>query len=236
MLVLISRLGLLATLPFSLILLADPMPGLAPVWDFANAAGFLCGLLLMLLFVYSGRPLARPHYDGKFFMNLHRDLSYVALVLLLLHVGVLVVSEPQVLDYLLPQAAWPMLSGTVSALLLLALVPISLPGVRQRIWRHHVRFRRWHQALSSLMLALLAIHVIAAGFYTAGLWKALLWGGLTCVALVWPLLPRRPLERTASHRRRNTAGYASWLCAGMLVAALGLAGGFALVANSDLPL
>ncbi|MCY1368011.1 hypothetical protein D9M69_549700 [compost metagenome] len=41
-------------------------------------------MLLLSLFVYSGRPLSRPHYDGKFFLGLHRDLGYAALLLLAL--------------------------------------------------------------------------------------------------------------------------------------------------------
>ncbi|MOA34991.1 hypothetical protein D3C78_1564100 [compost metagenome] len=129
-----------------------------------------------------------------------------------------------------------MLCGTLAALLLLILVPISLPSVRQRLWRHHLRFRRWHLGLSALLLVLMAVHVIGVGFYTGALWKALLWGGLTGVALLWPLLPQAPLERRAEKRRRNTAPIARRLSVALLLAALGLAGGFALVANTDLPL
>lgn len=236
MVALILRLAIFSALPFVLLLFVDAMPGLAPAWDFANAAGLLSGVLLLLLFVYSGRPLSRPHYDGKFFMVLHRDLGYAAVSLLALHIGVLLASEPLVLDYLLPSASQPMLAGTLAALLVLVLVPISLPAVRQRLWRHHLRFRRWHYGISALMLVLLAIHVIDVGFYTGARWKALLWGGLTCAALIWPLLPRRPLEAGQGRRRRHTAFLASRLSLGLLLFALCLAGGFALLANSDLPL
>ncbi|MCY1286304.1 hypothetical protein D9M68_381350 [compost metagenome] len=235
MLALTLRLAGFSLLLFVLVFFAGAMPGLAPAWDFANAAGLLGGVLLLLLFVYSGRPMSRPHYDGKFFMVLHRDLGYAALLLLTLHVGVLLLSEPLVVHYLLPSATFPMLSGVLATLLLLVLVPISLPSVRQRLWRHHLRFRRWHYGISALSLVLLAVHVIGVGFYTGARWKALLWGGLTVAALLWPLLPRPALERGPGRRRRNTAGFANWLSAGLLLFALSLAGAFALLANSDLP-
>ncbi|MCY1425695.1 Ferric reductase like transmembrane component [compost metagenome] len=229
-------LAIFSLLPFALLLFVDAMPGLELSWDFANAAGLLSAVLLLLLFVYSGRPLSRPYYDGKFFMTLHRDLGYAAVVLLALHIGVLLFSEPLVLDYLLPSASFSMLSGTLASLLLLILVPISLQPVRQRLWRHHLRFRRWHYGISTLMLVLLAVHVIGVGFYTGAQWKALLWGALTFAALAWPLLPRAALERGNGPRRRNTAIFARWLSVGLLVFAVGLAGMFAILANSDLPL
>ncbi|MNF92802.1 hypothetical protein D3C84_754560 [compost metagenome] len=236
MVALIVRLALLCLLPLVLMLLVEAMPGLAPLWDFANAAGLFAAVLLLLLFVYSGRPLSSPHYDGKFFLGLHRDLGYVTLLLLAAHIGLLAFEEPLVLDYLLPSAAAPMLAGTLATLLLLVLIPISLAPLRQRLWRHHLRFKRWHYGIGAALLVLLAIHVIGVGYYSGTRWKALLWGGLTGAALAWPLLPRRALERGNERRRRNTAVFASWLSAGLLLFALALAGLFALLANSDLPL
>ncbi|AYF90007.1 MULTISPECIES: ferric reductase-like transmembrane domain-containing protein [unclassified Pseudomonas] len=236
MVALTLRLAILSALPYVLVFLVDAMPGLAPAWDFANAAGLFGGVILLLLFVYCGRPMSRPYFDGKFFMVLHRDLGYAVLILLALHVGLLLVDEPLVVDYLLPSASLPMLAGTLAALLLLILVPISLPAVRQRLWRHHLRFRRWHYGISSVLLVLLAVHVIGTGFYTGACWKAVLWGVITSCALIWPLLPRSPLAPAEGHRRRNTGGLASRLCAGLLVFVLCLAGGYALLTNSDLPL
>lgn len=236
MVALILRLTILSTLPFVLLLLENAMPGINPAWDFANAAGLFSGLLLALLFLYSGRPLSQPYYDGKFFMTLHRDLGYAATLLLALHIGVLLVSEPLVIDYFKLSAALPMLSGTLTTLLLVILVPASLPGVRQKLWRNHQRFKRWHYGLGALMLTLTAVHVIGVGFYTRELWKSLFWGGLICAAILRPLFPRPSLERGSGPRRRNTATFASWLSAGMVLFALTLAAGYSLLANSDLPL
>lgn len=236
MVALIVRLTILSMLPFMLLFFINAMPGINPVWDFANAAGLFSGLLLVLLFIYAGRPLSLPYYDGKFFMNLHRDLGFAAALLLAVHVGVLVVSEPLVIEYLKPSAIWPMLSGTLATLLLVFLVSTSLPGVRQKIWRNHQRFKSWHYGLSALMLVLMSLHMIGAGFYTREPWKSLLWAGLTCAAIFKPLLPRPALARGSGSRRRNTATFASWLSAGMALIALTLAIGYSVLANSDLPL
>lgn len=233
---LIFRLAVLYTLPFVLLFLTQAMPGINPVWDFANAAGFFSGLLLAALFFYSGRPLSQPFYDGKFFMNLHRDLSYAAALLLALHIGVLLVSEPLVIDYLKPSATWPMLSGTLATLLLIVLVPTSLAGVRKKIWRNHQRFKTWHYRLCVLMLLLMAVHIIGVGFYTAWLWKALFWAVLMAAAIIKPLLARPSPPRDNGPRRRNTAILASRLSMGMALFALALAVGYSLLANSDLPL
>ncbi|WP_280291118.1 hypothetical protein [Pseudomonas sp. BN417] len=67
------------------------------------------------------------------------------------------------LDYLLPSASTPMLAGTLATLLLM-LIPISLAPLRQRLWRHHLRFKRWHYGIGAALLVLLAIHVIGVGF------------------------------------------------------------------------
>lgn len=233
---LVVRLALLCVLPVLLLLFASAMPGINPLWDFANVAGLFCAVLMLTLFIYSGRPLALPYFDGKFFMNLHRDLGFAATLLLVVHVGVLLISEPLVIDYLKPSASWPMLSGTLSLVPLLLLVPASLPGVRQRIWGNQRRFRRWHYVLGTLMLVLISLHVLGAGFYTRDSWKGFVWSGLVGVAIAWPLLPKAPLPRGHGPRRRRTASYASWLCLALVLLALAGAAGYALLANSDLPL
>lgn len=236
MVALIFRLTILSTLPLMLLLLGDAMPGITPAWDFANTAGFFCGLLLALLFIYSGRPLSQPYYDGKFFMNLHRNLGYAATLLLAAHIGILLVNEPLVIDYLKPSASWPMLSGTLATLLLIVLVLSSLSGVRKKIWRNHRRFKNWHYGLGVLMLALMAVHVIGAGFYTRALWKSLLWVAIICVAIARPLFARPSPGPGHGPRRRHTATFASWLSVGIVLFALTLAAGYSLLANSDFPL
>ncbi|MCY1392816.1 hypothetical protein D9M71_76970 [compost metagenome] len=233
---LVLRLALLTALPFILIFFVMPMPGLAPAWDFANAAGLLAAIILLLLFVYHGRPLLRPFFDGKFFMVLHRDLGYLVVIFLLLHVGILLLDEPLLLDELLPWAAYFMLAGVLATLLLIALIPLSLPSLRHKVWPRHASFKHWHYWLGVAIVVLAAVHILGAGFYTGTLWKGLLWCALTGAALLWPKLSAPMPRHGAGHRRRRTAFLASRLTLGLWLGALVLAGLFALLANSDFPL
>ncbi|MEL7937436.1 ferric reductase like transmembrane component [Pseudomonas delhiensis] len=230
------RVALACLLPFAAIFLFQAMPGVHLAWDFANVAGFVAGALFLLLFAYTGKPMARPRHDGKFFMVLHRDLSFVAAVLLAVHVAVLLVEEPLVLDELLPGAPWHMLAADGATLLLLLILPVSLTAVRRRIWRRHVDFRRWHYGWSAAIVALAAVHMIGAGYYSGATWKAVLWGALSLAALAWPLLPRPTPHYAEGGRRRHSAYLASRLSLAVLCAGLALAGLYALLGSVDLPL
>lgn len=230
------RLALGCLLPFAAIFLLGAMPGVSPAWDFANAAGMLAGALFLLLFAYTGKPMAQPRHDGKFFMVLHRDLSFAAVALLALHIGVLLVDEPLVRDELLPGAAWYMLAGDAATLILLLMVPLSLTAVRRRLWRKHVDFRRTHYWASALVVALAAGHMIGAGYYSGSTWKMLLWGGLSVAALAWPLLPRKTPHYAEGGRRRHSAYLASRLGVAAFVVGLAVAGIYALLSSVDLPL
>ncbi|MBM7062801.1 ferric reductase-like transmembrane domain-containing protein [Pseudomonas sp. UL073] len=236
MVVLSLRIALFCLLPFAVLLLLDAVPGVALAWDFANAAGLLAALLMLLLFVLTGRPLRRPHHDGKFFQVLHRDLGFAAIVLLAVHIGVLLYDEPLTLDYLLPSAPGYMLAGLGATLLLLLIAPLSLIRVRRKLWRDHRHFKRWHYAASLLLIGLLAWHVLGAGFYLHSTWKIALWGLLSVALLIWPRLPRDSLERSSERRRRTTAPLATRLSLAVALGALLCAGLFAVLANSDLPL
>lgn len=230
------KIALFCLLPLAALLLLDAMPGVALRWDFANAAGLLAAILLLLLFYLNGRPLQRPHYDGKFFHALHRDLGYAAIALLALHVGMLLYDEPLLLNHLLPSAPGYMLAGLGAALALLLLVPLSLVRVRRRLWRDHRQFKRWHYGASLAIVGLIAWHVLGAGFYVHAPWKVALWVLLTLAMLIWPRLPRHATERSRERRRRNSAPLATRLSVAVALLGLLLAGLFALLANSDLPL
>lgn len=214
----------------------EAKPGIGFWWDLANACGLLAALLTLTLFVYDGRPLAKPNYDGKFFMNLHRDLSYAAIALLALHVSVLLITEPRTIEYLKPSANLPMVSGTVSTLLIAAIITTSLPRMRQKLWRNHKQFKRWHLCLAGTALGLMGFHMVGNNFYVAETWKVVLVLAAVSAALVRPLLGKRPIEKADRPRQRNTGTYASWLSAGMLVLVMALAISFAIIANVGLPL
>jgi len=231
---LIARLALGCLLPVAVLLGLGAMPGLGYAWDFANAAGLLGACLLGLLFIIGGRPQPRPLYEGKFFLRLHRDLGFAAIALLLIHIAVLLVDEPLLIDDLLPSAPGYMLAGLASASLMLVLAVSSLSRVRLRWSSSAVSFRRWHYGGSLFALLLMAVHVLGAGYYSGGLWKGALLVALTLVAAIWPRRPR-PANGIRG-RQRNTAQRATWFVLVAGSAIIGLAALYSLLANLDLPL
>lgn len=236
MISLVLRLALASTLPLLLFLFVDAKPGAGLIWDFANACGLMAAMTTLLLFAYSGRPMPKPCYDGKFFMNLHRNLGYAVVVLLGIHITLLLVTEPLVVEYLKPSASWPMLSGTVATIALILLVPLSLPPLRQKLWRTHRRFKHWHLALSSAALVLTTVHVTGSSFYTDEAWKTALWCVAVGAALIMPLRREAESERNKAPRKRNMSAYASGLISGLVLWILMLAAGFSMIANIGLPL
>ncbi|QRY78066.1 ferric reductase-like transmembrane domain-containing protein [Pseudomonas sp. PDNC002] len=231
---LIARLTLGCLLPVAILLGLGAMPGLGYVWDFANAAGLLGACLLGLLFVIGGRPQPRPLYEGKFFLRLHRDLGFAAVALLLIHIVVLLVDEPLLIEDLLPSAPGYMLAGLGSALLMLVLAISSLNRVRPRWSNSASMFRRWHYGGSLFALLLMAVHVLGAGYYSGGIWKGALLVALMLAAAIWPRLPKP--ANGISGRKRNTAQRATWLALAASGVIIGMSAFYSLLANVELPL
>lgn len=111
--------GMLA--PVGIALLRPTPAAIDPAWDWANALGYLGLAVSLLLFVYAGRARAFPPYSGRFFANLHRDLGYIALLLIGAHVVILLVREPLLLEHLKPTAPLHMLAGLLALILLMLL-------------------------------------------------------------------------------------------------------------------
>lgn len=231
---LIARLALGCLLPVAVLLGLGAMPGLGYAWDFANAAGLLGGCLLGLLFIIGGRPQPRPLYEGKFFLRLHRDLGFVAIALLLVHIVVLLVDEPLLIEDLLPSAPGYMLAGLASAILMLVLAVSSLNRVRPRWSSSAASFRRWHYGGSLFALLLMAVHVLGAGYYSGGVWKGVLLVALILVVAAWPRLPKP--GNGISGRKRNTAQRATWFALAASIVIVGMSALYALLANVELPM
>ncbi|MBD9518098.1 ferric reductase-like transmembrane domain-containing protein [Pseudomonas sp. PDM22] len=231
---LFARLALGCLLPVAILLGLGAMPGLGYAWDFANAAGLLGACLLGLLFVIGGRPQPRPLYEGKFFLRLHRDLGFAAVALLLVHIIVLLVDEPLLIEDLLPSAPGYMLAGLASAILMLVLAVSSLSRVRPRWSSSAASFRRWHYGGSLLALSLMAVHVLGAGYYSGGVWKGALLVALMLAVALWPRLPKP--ANGVSGRKRNTAQRATWLVLAASGLIIGLSALYSVLANLELPL
>jgi hypothetical protein len=183
--------------PLVLLYLPGHAKAVDPAWDFGMALGVLSAGGVALLPLLSARWWG-AQYPAIPFLRLlhdvHLSLAYVLTVLALLHVAVLCVLEPRVLEYLTLRAPWPMLAGLM-ALVLFVFLSLSSRWRLQLGWRH-ASWRRWHGWLSALALTAMAWHIVDASYYF-NRWT-------TAAALLWMLavptllslwLRRRPLAR-----------------------------------------
>ena len=210
--------------PLVLVSLGLRAPAVSILWDWSNAMGYMALALGLMLFIYAGRPRAFPPFSGRFFANLHRDFGYIALALVVGHVGLLLYVEPLLLEHLKPTAPMYMLAGLGSALLMVVLVLTSVTFLRRRLWRDYQGFRTIHAWLSIAALVLLLVHVVLSGYYLNSLWKLAICLAVA-IAVLGLYLDRRYVhlrhDRTVK-RLRNTSHYSHALSYGSVVVVLAL--------------
>lgn len=174
-------------------------PALDFWWDFAMVLGVFAAAGFALLPLLSARWWAPAHRSSGFLRLVqatHRQLAYVLLAVLGAHVGILVLLEPRVLEYLQLGAVAPMLAGLGATLLA---VFITLSSRFREAWRWpYPSWRAWHAGLSLGVLALTGWHLIGAGFYVAGWPMVVALGWLLGVPTALTVLLRfRPWRATA---------------------------------------
>lgn len=199
-----------------------PAPAVNLLWDWSNALGYFALVLAVLLFIYAGRPRANPPFSGRFFANIHRDFGYIALLLVLLHIGLMLYAEPLLLEHMKPTAPLHMLAGLVSAVLMLLLVVTSITPLRRRVWRNYQGFRVFHAWLSISAVLLLLVHIVGSAYYLNSLWKTLFLLGVVAVVLGLYLDQRFVHLRhdRSTQRLRNTSHYALYITVGSILVAL----------------
>jgi len=201
-------------------------------WDAAMGTGLAATGALALLPLLSARWWAAQTRDAdrlRVVQGLHRQLSYLLLVLLLAHVLGLVLLEARVVDYLLPTAPAYMLAGLLALLLVVALVLTSLGRVRRR-WPHP-GWRRWHAAMSALAVALTGWHLWGSAYWVATPAALFVAGWLlgvpTLLSLAWHHRPPTRLAADAPHphpARRAVGTRLVWsLCVLIVVAVVAFA-------------
>ncbi|HEY1863936.1 MAG TPA: ferric reductase-like transmembrane domain-containing protein [Roseiarcus sp.] len=158
-------------------------PSLRDVWgEFAVAIGY-SGLAMMgLQFGLTARfrYVTEPWGEDVIY-HFHRQISLVAIGLVVLHVLILFALRPQRLAMLnLLEASW---RATFGALVIYALIALVVMAV----WRTKLKlsYETWH--LSHIVLAVIAIaagllHMMGFGRYLVDPWKRALWIGL---AIFW---------------------------------------------------
>lgn len=215
--------ALLLAMPLAVALVLGPPP-VSYLWDVANLLGFLSLACMLLLFYYTGRPRIFPPFSGRFFANLHRDIGYLSLVFIVLHTGLLLFAEPQLVEHLKLTAPLYMLAGLAAASLCLLLVLSSVTPLRRATWADYRAFRQLHGWLSLLVLALALLHLCGSAFYLNHSVKLVVVCGITCALAAYYLIDghRSRSLRAGRVRVRDSARFSHFVSygAGLLMTAL----------------
>lgn len=185
-------------------ILLVPLPASGGVlWDAAAICGYLAGALTVVLFIYPLRRPGLPHVR-LFPIGQHRQLGWAALAFALVHVALLLSSQPLTGRYLLASAPLYMLCGTGALLALAALVVtgLSARAAMRRAARRKsstttakpsaLRTAVTHSILAAVILAMMAAHIVGSGQMIDTLGKTLVVCVILVLALGWSmLLPRR---------------------------------------------
>ncbi len=193
-------------------LLAGTWPPARDFWtEFAVALGY-SGLAMMGLQIgltARFRYVTKPWGEDVIY-HFHRQISLIAVGLIVTHAVILTAGRPQMLAPLnMLQAPWSARFAIVSIVSLIALVVAALWRLRLKIG-----YEAWH--LSHVILAVVAIaagiaHMVGSGVYLVDPWKRALWIGLTVfwiglllyVRTVKPLFMLRRPYRVAEVRRER---------------------------------
>jgi predicted ferric reductase len=194
-------------------LLAGSIPPARDFWtEFSVALGY-AGLAMMgLQFGLTARfrTVTQPWGEDVIY-HFHRQISLVAVALVVAHPLILFAVRPELLALLNSiQAPWRARFAALSIYSLVALVVMAL-------WRAKLKlgYETWH--LTHIVLALVAVaagllHMIGWGFYLVDPWKRALWIGLTIfwvgllfyVRIVKPLfMLRRPYRISEVRKERG---------------------------------
>jgi predicted ferric reductase len=205
---------LLTLTPLFLLLIGPAPPGRSFWTEFSIAIGFAGMAIMGMQFLITAR---FRHINAPYGMDImyyfHRQISWVALVLVVAHPIIIFGERPEMLPLLnVFEAPWRARFAVASTVALLALVATS-------VWRKLLRlqyevWRVLHGALAVLAVGLGMAHAVMWGNYIGTPWKAAFWialtafwiGALAYVRLGKPVLMlRRPYRVTAVRPERGSA-------------------------------
>jgi predicted ferric reductase len=187
-----------------LILITGDVPEGREFWrEFSVALGFAGLAMMALQFVLTARfKVIKAPYGADIIYHFHRQISLVALVLILAHPLLLFIFSPETLNLLnLVTAPWRARMGVSAVLLLIAITVTSIWRMRLKI--EYTAWRIWHGILATAIVALTMGHIILARHYLNTPTKQVLWvayglfwiGLLAYVRIIKPImLMRQPYE------------------------------------------
>jgi len=193
-------------------LLAGSLPPERDFWtEFSVAIGY-AGLAMMgLQFGLTARfrQVTEPWGEDVIY-HFHRQVSLIAVALVLAHPIILFVVRPELLALLnFVEAPWRARFAALSTYSLIALVVMALWRAKWNI--RYETWHFWHIALALVAVAAGLSHMVGWSFYLADPWKRALWIALTIfwiglllhVRIVKPLFMLRRPYRVAEVRRER---------------------------------
>ncbi len=164
-----------------------------PAWELSQWAGLAAAIACILLCGAALRPRdSQP--PTLVSLRLHTAIGYAALILAALHIGGLLLSDHNVIEYLKPTAPLYQFAGIVATVLLVVLAVLSHGPARRRLWKSHRGFQASHVILACALAVLVAVHVVVTARYVGGTGRRVLYLAATLGALLMLLRARRPLQ------------------------------------------
>ncbi len=192
--------ALLVLTPLMLAMIgASPAPRSFLV-EFGVGLGFVAIALIGLQFVITGRFRSiAPVFGGDVVLQFHRQIGIVATVLIVAHPLLLVIGDPDYLEFLDPRV------NLLRALALAAVVPAAVLLMVTSLWRELFRlnyewWRAGHGVLALAVVFIGMVHGIQVGAYLGEFWKKGIWAGVLC-GLMYLVIHTRVVRPALMKRR-----------------------------------
>lgn len=160
------------------VLFIKPRPEGREFWrEFSVSLGFIGLAMMALQFALTTRfKWLKAPYGADIVYHFHRQISFVALILILTHPIILFIFSPDTLSLLMIWSApWRARAAVAAVISLLAVVGLSV--WRKKLKIEYNRWRIWHGILASAAVAFAMVHILLVGHYVDLPWKRLLWVG-----------------------------------------------------------
>jgi len=160
------------------IMFLEPRPEGREFWrELSVSFGFIGLAMMTLQFALTTRfKWLKAPYGADIVYHFHRQISFVALGLILAHPLLLFIFSPDTLALLLIWSApWRARAAVVAVFSLLAVVGLSV--WRKKLKIEYNRWRIWHGLFASAAIAFAMVHILLVGHYVDLPWKRALWVG-----------------------------------------------------------